>query len=208
MPQKYQNNSYEELLSLLNEKEVYDPFIKNKTEVSFFLSSFNILKGKNFLKIKLLHKLYTYWSKEPLDLKQFRIELENLGMINSKAKVCINLTHSNITENLLKTLDKDNKIISDVRYQKHFDTFIEYYSMKPGDKKIDETDLEYLYTKWIQYSSNKKLSNEKLKNALSINFKKITTKNGNMYFMNNTINNIIKQEKMLDVVVNEKNKTK
>lgn len=209
MPQKFQNKTYEQLIDLLNKKEVTSSFIKKKTEVSYFLKSFNITTGSHHIDSDVLYTLYSYWSKEPIDISEFKQELQIFDLIIKKGVAAININHSSISDALLSLINGKKKITSDVIINKHFDKFFSFYSIKPGNDKVAENDIHYLYCKWALYTNANRLNKKKFKNCLSINFKKTITKKSNYYDMCNTANTIIKQERMLDVLdANEKSKTK
>lgn len=206
MSQEYKNNSYEELVSLLNEKEVLNQDVKNSTEFDYFLKNFNIKHGKQFVTFEAFYKLYKHWSKEPINTQEFKALLTKFDFIK-RNRIYLNIKQFKITEQLLKHIQKDNKIISDKMLENHFNKFFDYYLIKPGDVLIREIDLLFLYTQWCFYTNKKPKKDQYLRNMLSINFEKKITKQGNFYLMNNNIKNIITQEKLLgELSKNDKEK--
>jgi len=206
LSQKYKNSSYEELISLLNEKQVIDHDVKTNTELTFFLNNFNIKPGRQYVKFDSFFKLYKYWSKEPINEQEFRSLLIKLNLIKKK-RIYLNLNEFRISEHLLNYIQKDNKIVSDKIIENHFIKFFDYYLIKAGDVTISEEDLLFLYNQWCFYTNKKPKSKQHLKNMLGINFKKVQTKNNRFYLMNNNIKNIIAQEKLLgELSRNEKEK--
>ena len=206
MSQEYKNNSYEELVSLLNDKGVISQDIKHDTEFNYFLKHFNIKHGKQYVTFNAFYRLYKYWSKEPINEQEFKTLLNKLDFIK-RNRVYLNINQFKITDQLLKYIQKDNKITSDKMLENHFNKFFDYYLIKPGDVLIREIDLLFLYTQWCFYTNKKPRKDQHLRNTLSINFEKRITKQGNFYLMNNNIKNIITQEKLLgELSRNEKEK--
>lgn len=143
----------EELLELADkpnkEAEVLET---SKNDVLRFLTTYNIKPGKQTVKKRLLYDLYRKWSDDPLESKNFNLEVGKYLLVHFKgiqAYYCINRKGfrlaMDIEELYLKHSKDKTKVIG---YKKHFDSFLKHYELKPGKYYIETFVLYTLYDKW------------------------------------------------------------
>lgn len=139
-------------------------------DVGYFLSLYNIKKGKSLVGYILLYRLYKTWSKKPQTKYSFKLELSNYFKIRNKKYVLISMEAINITKATYKKLAQKEEVITDSKYVKFFDEFLDYYNVTSGTVWVSSKDL---YKAAKSYSNIKYRANIKFKTNEFVNYMKL-----------------------------------
>lgn len=153
--------STEELVHLLgkNPPNVNSDVIYNwPTDVMDFISFYNLKQGTEHVTTKLLYRLYRHWSKDPLIIKAFVNTLTDIfpsSRIGKSTTIMLDKKTLHISQEVYKYLETLDKTKSK-GWTKHFNTFLEYYSIKKGGLYIKNNVLYSLYDKWTYGNKNRR----------------------------------------------------
>lgn len=149
-----------------------------------FVSFYNLRPGPERVQLKLLFKLYRYWSQTPMTRLKFSYEMTDLFQYNSygngKSVVCLDKSSKKIKVAMSQFFKKQDRTKMK-GYKKHFDTFLNFYKITSGSFYIKDTVLYDLYDKWVYKNHNKKPLN--FRNFLS--FVKLYFKESEKYIGGN-----------------------
>lgn len=131
-----------------------------ETDVPQFLSFYKIKSGKDLVLKRVIYKLYTYFSENPLDKEKFAEQMNqyvisrqvgpyNYYVINQKALDLSKHAYDHIIEH---THDR----IKIPAWKAHFDKYLERYQLKPGTFFIEAHILYNLYDKYV-YETKKRM---------------------------------------------------
>jgi len=142
------NKEIEDLLKQLDDAD--DTAIEDSNfDVFNFLAFYNIQPGENLVKKDLLYSLYKKWSKIPVTPASFTIAASKYLPVEKTYFFTINESSFNITKKIIKLLKKHTKDFVKTRsYKNHFDNYLKYYTIEPGDYWIELDNLYHLYDKW------------------------------------------------------------
>lgn len=136
----------EEILALLDsedaEEETAEIFNYNDDIVPF-LSNYKITPGNVYVSKKMLYKLYKTYSKEPLDLNEFNIQVGRF-VEAAGANFKLNMDNFAISNHIYKAEKARDKTKS-LSYQKHFDWFMREAKVEKGTKWIEGFVLFFIY---------------------------------------------------------------
>lgn len=153
----------EELLKTVEESE--DKNVVGTTDSVFsFLSYFNILPGEQLVMKWVLYDLYKNWSEMPESRQTFSNKIRRhffSHTIGGKTFYKINLNSFDVEKKTLEYIQ--SRKINKTKYpswQKHYDSFLKFYNIKPGKKWIQSYILMHLYDKWCYKNRKKRLLSE------------------------------------------------
>lgn len=168
----------EELTRILEQTSVED---KNKIKIEEastndileFISFYNLQAGTNVIPAKLIKRLYSHWSKNPVYAVNavltefFPTYLAHTG----KIAFLLNQDAMNISKELFNFLDKP-EIKNNKSYRKHCELFLKKFDLKSGNFEVCKEVIYYLYDKWM-YSkrSKEQLSLKNLSSILKVYLK-------------------------------------
>lgn len=143
----------------LSETEELIIYPNLNNDVSTFLSVYDIQPGKDTVPHRTLYELYKVWSKNPISKDKFELEIgkyllshlkgpKRYYLINQKA---LRLTKAAWEFILKRSIDKTKS----PPWKRHFDSFIEKYSIKPGNYFLESYVLYDLYDQYV-YEIGKK----------------------------------------------------
>jgi hypothetical protein len=149
----------EELIASLDNKETKGEVLRYFNDVLPFLSHFNIHSGESLVSKKILYKLYSQWSKDPVTLTKFVNTTKDIVFdvqVNGQQYFKINESAIEISKKTFelvssKTRDLDKSPV----YRVHFENFINKYSLDKDETYIQGYVLWHLYGKWC-YGINRK----------------------------------------------------
>ena len=160
----------EQLLEEINKENL--PSSEKEPDVSFlpegsvlhFLSYYNINPGENKVKVSVLYKIYTQWSKsKKMNAATFSRYLYNFFK-NENKYIFINVNAINLTKaakdvyfNNPNILNRDK--LKSKAYKNQMDKFISAFGLSKGKYMIPAMSLYYVYQNWI-YETNKKAINK------------------------------------------------
>lgn len=191
--------STEELLEQLSnpleepkEKEIPE-IINYKNDVMGFLSTFQILPGKEAIKKHVFFAIYKSWSRSPLDRKSFECEINRLFISNNK-QYYINQNTIKLTYEAYTKFKKERKQLKSKHWAKHYQRFLDYYSLTPGTFWIEKDILYYIYDKYSHNILNKKnnrgtLGTESFFKFCDVFLKQKIVKGGIIYGLSDNIQN-------------------
>jgi hypothetical protein len=141
----------EDLLAALKESsDSNDELVLS--DVASFLSAFKIVPGKHLVRYRLLLELYRLWSKDPVTTEKFEVDV-NKFLLGQKY---VGLKYYYIDQSAFvlsakaqallekRTIDKSKS----PRYKRHFESFLNKHSIKPGKYWVESYLLYYLYDMW------------------------------------------------------------
>jgi hypothetical protein len=147
----------EELLAALeNSSEAKETL--QLDDVAGFLSSFQILPGKNLVRFSLLYELYKLWSKNPSAKTSFAFSLNRFLLPQYVDQIAYYLINrdafllSSKSYQLLQTRTRDKT--KSPFYKRHYEAFLKHYGLKPGKYWLESFVLFYLYDKWVLKKQN------------------------------------------------------
>lgn len=150
--------SSEELLKTIEDN--HD--IKEQTSYSYkndildFISTFNLKNGSDEITNKLLHKIYSSWSKIKLNQSEFTHQIHlffNSKKAGGKYFILLNLDYNALLKKSLFSIAKKSKT-KRKSYKVHFEKYLNKYSITNGSFFIKDSVLYNLYDKWT-YSFKK-----------------------------------------------------
>lgn len=100
------------------------------TNISFFISHYNIRKGNYLVGIRLLYRLYKHWSSEKISYSKFRVEIKNYFLIYKADYIHISLDSLNITRETAKFLIQEEA--SEIKHSKAMEDFITFNDLQEG----------------------------------------------------------------------------
>jgi hypothetical protein len=156
-PLEYSN---EELKKALEQTDGEQSTQEYETDVPSFLSFYKIKSGKDLVLKRVLYKLYTYFSQNPIESRKFTEQMNQYVIsrqvgpyqyyvINQKALDLSKHAYDHIIEH---THDR----VKIPAWKAHFDKYLERYKIKPGHYFIPSMALYNLYDKYV-YETGKKL---------------------------------------------------
>lgn len=147
--------SEEELLKLLeNTDNNSGPIFHFQNDVIDFLSFYAIRSGKFKVPCKNLFLLYRRWSKAPLKSAPFTSQMTDLFESKGRHRVVLLLNRSafDLKNEYNKYLKRQQKT-KRPNWKKHFDAYLNFYSIEKGGLFIKDVVLYNLYDKWT-YKNN------------------------------------------------------
>lgn len=169
--------SDEELLAILGD----DTNLQNtplkidyRNDIIEFLSVYNIKPGDDRVKNTTLYNLYKLWSKTPVNQITFSRNLFELFptiRYGTSHAVCINKTAIKLKEEswkILKPMDKRKY----PGWKKHFELYLNKYSIKKGRFFVKSSVLYNLYDQW-RFKVQKYIKRRPLGSIQFINFCKL-----------------------------------
>lgn len=173
-----------------------------------FCNAFDFRPGSDKIPLLVLRKIYKRWSKSPMSNRELGRKLRELFEVETENKFQISF---NEAEFRLKREDwvyfyssKPTKQRWDeANKQRHFQAFLDYFDIKPGDTPVNVESLHLLYSRYLNETKRKAnyFSLIKLKSYLKLYFKETVTVKSSYYHVSDTIWNSLNRE-----VYNEKEK--
>lgn len=204
----------EELLRILEEsvdqQTEEDHTDKYKNDVLQFLSYFKIEPGQDLIKQHTLFAIYRVWSLEPIQRKNFILEVNKF--LEFKGGVYyINQNAVKLTKHVYNAFTKQNSRLKSKSWNKHYQNFLDYHSIKQGEWWVTKDDFYLLYWTYI-HSQNltgggKHLSKQYFARFSEVFFKYKITKHGKVYAVSDNIRNFFR-EGQLEQMKEEYAKTK
>jgi hypothetical protein len=143
----------EDLLKALEDVNTATPEKPTEHTVLRFLADFAIEPGNIETNGKLLYKLYYHNTEDPVGSKEFHLiltgYLQYRDMTNGR-RYLLNRKAEDLTKKLAQFLAarRAPKKDKNYHYRKHFESFLEAHSLKPGNGNIPAQALYYYYDKW------------------------------------------------------------
>lgn len=147
--------STEELLKFLEDnKDESTVNYQDPTDVSQFISVYNITSGPEKVTQHLLYKAYKQWSQNPIgptkfhdNIKDFFALIDGYYSLNKQPLV--------LKKKINEFKEKRDKT-KQQPWKNHFDAFIKHYNIKKGRHFIKDKVLYNLYDKWAYEHYKKK----------------------------------------------------
>jgi hypothetical protein len=137
----------EEILALLDAEDVPEQskqiFEFGDNDVVAFLTNYNIIPGDALVSKKLLYKLYSIYSKEPLSSTEFNIQVGRF-LTPHRGNYAINLDNFAISNHIYKE-EKTRDKTKSLTYQKHFQWFLTERNVQSGLVWIEGFILFFIY---------------------------------------------------------------
>jgi hypothetical protein len=151
--------SDQEILESLNQNSSPEPIYNWPTDVMEFISFYNLKSGTDPVTTKLLYKLYSRWSQNPIIKKALSDTLTDIFpsvRYGRSVMILLNKDVLNISNELYKYLESIDKT-KNKDWAKHFTTYLDHYSIKKGGLFINNNVLYNLYDKWCYKNHSKHL---------------------------------------------------
>lgn len=200
----------EELINILESSKDKDNESFDATswhnDVIQFLSFYRLKSGNKPITSGILYKLYKQWSKTPLTRMRFTMQTQDF-LANKSQGICVyfylNVSEGSILKKLIKHLKGTSKI-KEKSSKKHFDNFLNKYSIKLGTFFVKDIVLYNLYDKWC-YEIKKKMpfSLSQFKAFCKLYFKYKIVDNENWYSVDQSIVQFLTEE-MIYALKNKK----
>lgn len=187
--------SEEELLKSLESEEEIIPQAANN--VVAFLLFYNIEPGVFPVKSRVLYKLYTKYTKEPVPVQVFSLEVGNY-IKNVTGYLHINKSAFKIADKTFELLQKRNYQTSPI-LKRHYENFIKTYNFQIGSIWTCSNDLYQEYRNWCKKVGRRRPISKMNFNKLCILYFKEKIVKGKKYYGIN---------RKLDHVQEEKENTK
>lgn len=130
-----------------------------ETDVPLFLAFYKIKSGKDLINKKLLYRLYSLWSSNPLEQTLFTKEMHQYFKPHVKGAhqfFYINRKSLDISEEVYNfILAKSQPRTKIPAYKEHFDKFLNYYKIKPGSLFLETYILFDLYRTFVRKTRKK-----------------------------------------------------
>lgn len=188
--------SEEELLKSLESEEEIIPQAANN--VVAFLLFYNIEPGVFPVKSRVLYKLYTKYTKEPVPIQVFSLEVGNY-IKNVTGYLHINKSAFKIADKTFELLQKRTNMQTSPAFKRHYENFIKAAQLQAGGIWTCSGDLYEAYISWSKKVGRRKHITEKSFNKLCILYFKEKIVKGKKYYGIN---------RKLDHVQEEKENTK
>lgn len=164
-------------------------------DIMDFISVYNIKSGQERITSKLLYKLYSLWSQDPIKRKTFTDTLMDLFPSTKDGLSTIILLNKNILNlkeeayNYVKQHDKTK----DKGWLEHFNKYLHVYCIKKGRLFIKDTVLYNLYDKWC-YKKRKPLGFAQFNNFCKLYFDYKFIKKNNWFGVDRSINDHLTED--------------
>lgn len=186
----------DELLDLLDKKEVTEDKVTEFTDdVLGFISTFGLEHGAEKIKQHTLFTIYRVWSKNPIKktafLSQMREYFETTDfryttgfLINQSA---IKLTHA-----AYKFYTNENIRLTSRPWAKHFENFLKFHNLSPGERWINGNILYFIYDKYCHATGLDKVETLHMSKDTFLLYCKVYLKNkktrkGSLYAISDNI---------------------
>lgn len=137
------------------EKQAYH----HLNDISSFVHFIKINPGSNAVSFKTLYNLYRDWSNNPVKKYTFNNQLKtsySYKQIGIHKYYFFDKTELDLREILNAEKQRKVKDYTKTKSKKnHFDSFLNFYNIKPGDYYIEDFVLYNLYDKWTYKNKNK-----------------------------------------------------
>jgi hypothetical protein len=155
--------SLEELLKTLEDTK--DESIVGVTDDVFsFISTFNILPGKETVLKKSVYDLYKSWSKDPVSNYAFSLKMTKHFKCHMKGPrhyYELSLNSFQIEKETLSLLEKRTTDKTKFpNWQKHFESFLNYYNISKGKTWVQSHVLAHFYDMWCFKNKKRNLLSE------------------------------------------------
>jgi hypothetical protein len=135
-----------EILALLDSEEDNEPqaeIFDYTDDIVPFLGFYKITPGVTLVSKKLLYNLYQTYSKQPLPLLDFNIQVGRF-LTPSRHHYSINMDQFAISNHIYKA-EKTRDKTKSLSYQKHFDWFLTEKKVEKGTSWIEGFILFFIY---------------------------------------------------------------
>lgn len=153
------NKSLDKIEDLLKQLESDEEHFEYKNDLPDFITFYNIEPGTHKVLKNHLFNLYRAWSSDPIERKAFGNELGQI-FDSSQSSYYLNRKTKDLTQEMFKLKRELTSKIS-LHRKRHFDAYLNHYSILKGRTWVEGDILYYLYDKWCY--------DNKTKNALSYN---------------------------------------
>lgn len=180
----------EELLDLIESEENFveeakEEITEDDDGVLAFLSFYNIKHGEEKIPCTLLYEVYKRWAKNKINKDTF-FKTISLYLIRGKTGVhnyyMVNMNAMTLGKKALTLLRKKPNRTKSKTAKIHFDSFLDNYKIKKGDKLINFNKLYKLYDKWhYEKKPKSRLGKIQFKKFLRLYFDYKTTKEEEYY---------------------------
>lgn len=141
--------SEQELLDIIGSKQPVKVYVY-PDDVMEFISVYNLKSGQEPVTTKLLYKLYTFWSKDPVLRRRFTHTLTDLfpsSATNKSVVILLDKPALNLKQEAYNYVKEQDKT-KDKGWMEHFEKYLYFYSLKSGSFFIKDSVLYKLYSRW------------------------------------------------------------
>lgn len=140
--------SSEDLLKLLEGGSFTEKNIpEQKNDIIEFISQFNLKQGEERVTLGLLYQFYSAWSKNRVNRKIFSYNI-GLYFFIKDSYILLNGDYLQLLKSTANKLPK-KRIKTKRRYfKKHFENYLNKYSINKGSFFVKDSILYNLYDKW------------------------------------------------------------
>ena len=186
----------DELLDLLDGKEVIeDVKVEYKNDILGFISTFGIEPGEEKIKQHTLFTIYKAWSQDPLKKTEFLAQMRDFlptSRISNSYGFAINQSAIKLTHAAYKHFTNENHQLSGRRRTKHFENFLKFHSLTPGERWIHFEILYFIYDKYCHATGLDEhhtmyLTKEAFPAYCKLFLRHKNTKHGTLYGLSNNI---------------------
>lgn len=181
--------STEELIKAINDAPVEAPY-NWPTDIMDFISFYHLKQGEELITTKLLYRLYCHWSKNPITSRSFIQVLTDIFPSSRSGRsvtILLNKKALDISQEVYKYLESKDKTKSK-GWTKHFNDYLNYYSIKKGGLFIKNSVLYSLYDKWTYGNKNRHpLGYNQFSKFCQVLFKQKLVDNNGWSAVNNSI---------------------
>lgn len=186
----------DELLELLEKKEVVeDKAVEYKNDVLGFISTFGIEHGEEKMKQHTLFTIYRVWSKNPLKKTEFLTEMRQYlqsTRIRQAMAFFVNQSAIKLTHSAYKYYTNENIRFNSRPWAKHFENFLKFHSLSPGERWIHGNILYFIYDKYchatgLDKSPSTYMSKDNFLMYCKLFLRQKHTKNGTLYAISDNI---------------------
>lgn len=150
--------SLDELLQTIEETK-QESIVGVTDDVFSFISAFNILPGTETVLKSAIYSLYKSWSKDPVSKYVFSVKIGKHLHTHVKGPRQFYLVNTNsmqIEKETLLLLEKNKRDKTKYpSWNKHFQSYLEFYGIQKGKVWVQSFVLMHFYDKW-RYKNRKK----------------------------------------------------
>lgn len=173
----------EELLKTITNEPTVN--LEPVNDVLDFISVYNIQSGTHKVASNLLYKTYQMWSQNPLPAKAFTYEMQDFFPL-IESYYSLNKDPLELKKLLIEYRTPKSKTKMP-QWQKHFNEFVEHYSLKRGRLLVKNKVLYNLYDKWVYENKKQSLNSYQFNRFCKSHFKSKKIRDDRWYLIKPTI---------------------
>ncbi len=140
--------SSEDLLKILeNNDSKIENIPHQKNDIMDFISQFNLKQGEEIVTLRLLYRFYCAWSKNRLKPKSFSHNIALYFYIKN-GYILLDINHLQLLKSTARKLRKTKPKTKSRLFKKHFESYLNKYSINKGSFFVKDSVLYNLYDKW------------------------------------------------------------